>query len=237
MEELLPCFPEIFDLFLKYMKSGGFPRPAFELMEKHRVNEECFEEIYSWFRGDALKLGKSEEIMKALISRVIETFTTLISYNSLANYVGVNHRIIREYIETLKNLMHVDFCYQIDINKKIPIFRKEKKIYFTDPFILKTFERNIIGKEIVDESKIAELIAFNSFASYRIVYVYKYDKEVDFFVDGKRIEVKWSEKVEERKNTIVLTKKVYDPEKRIYPLPVYILWFVKKMLTCQLKNE
>jgi hypothetical protein len=227
MEELMPHFSEVFDLFLNYMCSGGFPKPALELIEEGEVKEDTYEEVYSWFRGDTLKLGKNEEIMKALILRVLETLTTLVSYNSLAGFVGVNHRIIREYIETLKNLMYLDFCYQIDINKRTPIFRKEKKIYFSDPFIVKCFEKNVVGKKIVDESKMAELIAFNTFTRKEKVYVYKYDKETDFFVEDKKIEVKWSGKVKSRKGTIVLTKDVYDQEKRTYPLPIFLLFYLK----------
>ena len=122
IDELLPYSSEIFNLFIKYMECGGFPKPMFELMEEGRIKEENYEAIYSWFRGDMLKLGKSEEISKALISRLLETMTTPISYNSIGNYIGITHRIVREYIETLAILLYADFCYQVDIQKNIPIF-------------------------------------------------------------------------------------------------------------------
>ncbi len=229
MEDLMLHFQEIFGLFRKYMECGGFPKPAFQLMEEGGIRQENYDEIYSWFRGDMLKLGRSEEISKALISRLLETSTTLIAYNSIGNYIGVSQRIVREYIEEMKNLMYADFCYQIDLGKNLPIFRKEKKVYFTDPFIVKAFEKKILGKEIVNESKLAEMIVFNSLkAVNENVYVIKTDEsETDFFAGGDRIEVKWSEKIEPRKGTIVLGKKEYNPKKSFFPLMIFILHYLK----------
>jgi len=229
IEDLLPYYHEIFDLFLKYMECGGFPKPALQLIEEGRIKEENYDEIYSWFRGDILKLGRSEEISKALISRVLETLTTLVAYNSIGNYIGVSHRIVREYIEELKNLMYADFCYQIDLQKKLPIFRKEKKIYFTDPFVVRTFEKKIIGRRVIDESKMAEMIAFNTLKSInKEVFVIKDNGETDFWVDSKRFEVKWAEKTSSRKNTTILSKKDYNPNTSVFQLPIFILNYLKK---------
>lgn len=228
-DELAHHFPEIFNMFLKYMECGGFPKPMFQLMEDGAINHENYEELFSWFRGDMLKMGKSEEISKALIARLIETIATPVAYNSVGNYVGISHRIAREYIETMKSLMYMDFCYHIDAVKKIPIFRKEKKMYFLDPFIVKMFEKKIIGKEITDESKMAELIAFNSLKQLnQNVFIENTNGETDFFVDGERFEVKWREQPKPRKNTVILTKKDYNPGDMLVPLPVFILYSLKK---------
>lgn len=230
MDDLMYHFSEIYNLFSKYMESGGFPGPAFDLIEKGKINEKSYEEIYSWFRGDILKLGKSEEIMKALISRLLETLTTPVSYNSLGNYVGVTHKIIRKYLETLKMLIYLDFCYKTDPQKMIPAFRKEKKFYFIDPFMVKVFEKNISGKSIVDESRLVELTVFNTLNLCGKVFISESirGKETDFLFNGEKIEVKWVEKSRERKDTVVLSKKDYHPEKNIYPVPVYIIWMLKR---------
>jgi len=228
IEELLPNYSEIFKLFVNYMESGGFPKPAFELSEGGKIPWETYEEIYSWFRGDILKLGKSEEIMKGLIIRLLQTLSTPISYHSIGKWIGITHRIVREYIETLKNLMYLDLLYQIDLGKMIPLIRKEKKIYFTDPFIVRALEKTVVGRKIVDESKMAELIAFNTFKLARNIYFLKRNMETDFLVNSVKIEVKWQEKTTPRKGTIILSKKDYNKEKNIFPLPLYLLWFLKK---------
>lgn len=229
MESLLHHFAETFSLFQNYLRCGGFPKPAFQLMEGGRISQDNYDDIYSWFRGDMLKLGRSEEISKALISRLLETSTTLVAYNSIGKYIGVSHRIVREYIEEMKNLMYLDFCYQVDLNKNMPVFRKEKKIYFSDPFIVRTFENKVFGKEIVGEPKMAEMAAFNALRSRnKDVYVIKTDdSETDFFAGGERIEVKWSERPAPRKGAIVLGKKEYDPKNSIFPLTIFLLNYLK----------
>lgn len=229
IEDLLHFSSEIFNMFLKYMKCGGFPKPMFQLMEENIIKEENYDIIYSWFRGDILKLGKSEEISKALISRLLETMTTFVSYHSLGNYVGISHRIVREYIEAMQQLMYVNFCYQIDLEKNLPIFRKEKKVYFSDSFIVSTFEKMILGKSVIDESKMAEMVVFNSLKRLaKNVYVIKLNGETDFYndVDKSRIEVKWSNKIRARKETILLSKGKYIPEKNIFPVPIFILYYL-----------
>lgn len=206
------------------MECGGFPKPALQLMEDGSIKQENYDEIYSWFRGDMLKLGRSEEISKALISRILETLTTRVAFHSIGNYIGVSHRIVREYVEEMKNLMYADFCYQLDLQKKLPVFRKEKKIYFTDPFIARTFEKKILGKTVAGETKMAEMIAFNSLkAVSRDVFIIASDGETDFWADGKKMEVKWSERVSPRKDTIILSKKDYNPKASVYPLPIFVL--------------
>lgn len=227
IEDLLYHSSEIFNLFMKYIECGGFPKPMFQLMEEGSIKEENYEAIYSWFRGDMLKLGKSEEISKALISRLLETMTTFVSYNSLGNYIGISHRIVREYIEAMQQLLYLDFCYQIDLQKNIPIFRKEKKVYVTDPFILRTFEKKILGKSVVNESKMAEMIVFNMLKRRdNKVYVIKSNGETDFYADKMKIEVKWTENVAGKEDTIVLSKKKYNPENKIFPLYIFILHYL-----------
>ena len=225
--ELLSHFSEIYRLFMAYMVTGGFPKPALELAEEGHIREETYGEIFSWFRGDALKLGKSEEIMNSVVGRLLETLSTQISYYSIAGHVDVSHWIVREYIETLKALMYLDFCYQFDPFKKLTLFRKEKKFYFSDPFVVRTFEKKIIGRSIIDESKMAELIAFNCLKRSDDVHVLKRDGETDFLSKNKKFEVKWREKPKPRKGCMVLTKKEFHPDKNIMPLPLFLLWYPK----------
>ncbi len=230
IEDLIPYSSDILSLFLKYMECGGFPRPMFQLMEEGMIKEDNYDAIYSWFRGDMLKLGKSEEISKALISRLLETMTTLVAYHSLGNYIGISHRIVREYIEAMQQLIYVDFCYQIDLEKKLPIFRKEKKVYFTDPFIVKTFERKILGKSVIDESRFAEMIVFNSLKlKGDKVFVMKFNGETDFWIKEEKIEVKWSENVKGREDIVVLSKNVFDAERKIFPAHIFILYYLKSL--------
>lgn len=129
----------------------------------------------------------------------------------------------------LKNLMPVDFCYQIDTAKKQPIFRKEKKEYFTVPFIARTIEKKVLGKDVMDAPKMAETIVFDSLKTvHNDVYVINSgEEETDFYAEGKNIEVKWSDRPKARRDTVVLSKKEYNPKDLIFPLPVFLLWHLK----------
>ncbi|MHA1595664.1 MAG: hypothetical protein ACTSXJ_09330 [Candidatus Baldrarchaeia archaeon] len=98
----------------------------------------------------------------------------------------------------------------------VPLLRKEKKVYLTDPFIVRILERYVVGRKVVDESRMTELVTFNVLSSAGSVYFVKRDSETDFMMDREMIEVKWRERVEPRRGVLVLSKKEYDPESALY---------------------
>lgn len=237
MDRLIAYQPEIFSLYIRYCESGGFPMASSQLAELGVIKSQVYDEIYSWYRGDILKLGRSEEIMSAVISKLLISETTPLSYLKIASYSGVSHRIVREYIETLRELFYLDYCRMLDPSTGMPAFRKEKKFYFTDPLITHTFEHKILGRRIIGMDRLAEQNLYATLRRHCKIYYQRWDGETDFTDGRTRWEVKWGEKPKPRRETLTLTRTQYNPEKDIAPLPVYLATLKDELWSKTLKTH
>ncbi len=119
-----------------------------------------------------------------------------------------SHNTVSKYVESLADSFVLDISYSVDITRKNACFKKEKKIYFQDPFIFHSLRSWVSGstdyfsstQSYLDDpeskSKLVESIVENHlirlmydtyqsdvFASYNYVFYWKKKgggKEVDF---------------------------------------------------------
>ena len=72
--------------------------------------------------------------------RICETRGSRISWDALKNGTEIgDSRTVAWYTEILKENFAVGCTYQVDVERKWPIYRKMKKIHFRDPFISHAF--------------------------------------------------------------------------------------------------
>ena len=197
---------ELDELLLKYLKTGGFYKPVYEYLQRGRVSQETYLMYVKWIEGDLAKLNKKISFLRPLITAIVEKVSTRTSYASLAkNSELKSHVTVRDYIEVLEGLLLLRTFYQVNPSTKTPYYRKEKKIYFTDPFLYNTFkgyshevyrDYSTEKPEILVESTVGEHLA-RQYRDYktRVMY-YQETRETDFTVlkdDLKLIgiEVKW----------------------------------------------
>ncbi len=209
--ELIPYLDD-FNKFLRlYLQCGGYLKVIYEFLENGFISEETYEIYVKWILGDLSKLGKNENIFRSIINGVIRMYSSSYSLNALAKEMEIPaHSTLSDYLGVLEELMLINNLYFFDVNKKVPVLRKQRKTYFTDPFLYSVFRGYVHGKyenyAIDDEDKIIEGIVlehlartdkyknYNGFIGY-----YSKDKETDFvFCKDKKtgIEVKWRNKVD-----------------------------------------
>lgn len=225
---------ELDKLFYKYLDCGGFPKAFFELMEEGKIKEETYDTYWRWLIHDIAKLEKSEKIATGVLIGILKNYSTKFSLSSIAKEVEIgSHVTVREYLELLENLFAIRNFYTFDLNKRIVIFRKMKKAYFTDPFLFHVFQRKILGKRTVEDyGKIVEGVIVEALIR-RIkdklkIGFYHNRKEVDICFENFGIEVRWQEKVSSKdfpnvgiKNKILVSKSKMemDEEKNLLIIP------------------
>ena len=184
--------------FNKYLKTGGIPLVINEYEKNKSIPNYIHELYYSWIIGDILKEGTNEQALKEIIKSVLITYTTPISWDSIAKRSAVkSHITVSSYTELLENLIVLFSIYFQDVSEKKVKYRKNKKIYFFDPFILHMFSERFKIK--TDDAKTVEGIV-GSFLKQRHMlddlYYTKTKQETDFVVDDIGIEVKYQNKIE-----------------------------------------
>ena len=233
--ELLPFASELSKLFNRYLESGGFPRSAYQLMEEEAVKSETYNIYVSWVLGDISKLNRSERIFRGVSTGIIKNYGVKFSLSSLAKELEIgSHTTVREYLELMEKLMVARSYFQIDPRSKKPLFRKERKAYFIDPFLYRAFKKHYLGTHQLsnnEEPRLVEgVVGEHLVRAFKEVFFRVNKREIDFIVDATTIEVKWTEKPGRTKAKLTLTKSELSlqNERAIIPTP---------MLLAQLKTN
>jgi len=188
---------ELNALLYSYLKCGGYPRPMFELMEDGRVSEETYEAYYNAIMFDVVKLEGRDTIALSVILSLIRKYGTRFSLNAVTKYVELgSHRTVGEYLELFEDIMISRNYYQAMPGKEIPLIRKERKVFFTDPFVFMMFSKrfNLAVEEKVPavvEGVVGEALR----RRYRAVHFIGGSRELDFYTGDLGIEVKWQQRV------------------------------------------
>jgi hypothetical protein len=247
--KLLIFSDEIESKFNFYLKTGGYLKAIYELFEKKKISEETYEIYVKWILGDLSKLGRKEEIFKSVLMGIVKNYCSKFSLHSIAKDTEIkSHISVADYLDILQSLLLTNQLYQLDYNKKIPVFRKEKKNYFTDPFLYSVCKGYINGKyqdysEEIKEKLIegvvcealAKLIKINLDISSSLWFYLK-KKETDFVLKQKDnligIELKWQNKVSKSdfnnfylfKKKILLSKNElkFDKENNFLIVPAHL---------------
>lgn len=236
--------PKLNKLFRDFLLTGGFPKTINEYYLSGRISNATYETFITWIENDIHKTNRSEKTVYDLLANIYRTLTTPVSFTSLARDSSLaSHFAAQEYIDILGK-MFVLFslnAFVIDQKRRDP--KKNKKIYFTDPFIfnalyVKTEEQmedpfSSIRNKI---DALMPLIAENTIAGqlqrfYPQLYWGKgAKKEIDFV--GKKeskyhfFEVKYQEKIDYSEilsvSPLTVVSKKHLAEKPIETLPLEI---------------
>jgi len=191
--ELMVFFDEILRLFSSYVQSGGYPRAFFELMEGGGISEETYRSCFDATVFDVTKLGRSEKIAASLLQGVLRRYGSKFSLNSLAKETEIgSHLTARDYLEMMEGLCVLRSYHQVDLPRKVVLYRKERKVYFTDPFLCQTFSRVLNVK--IDQAQLVEgMIGEHLTRSFGEVHFHAGKRELDFVVGETGVELKWQE--------------------------------------------
>ncbi len=183
----------LIDGFEKYLATGGFPLAIREFYERGRIIN-AYRTYIDWLKSDIAKSKRSEKLVKEIISLIIRTRLSPVSWNSVSKEVSASSpNTVREYIEFLEDLFIVKVLSFIDTNGKV-MHRKRKKIHITDPFLYSALARYV--REKVYEEQVVESTVISHLARLFNVHYWQNKKEIDAVVvkDSKLygFEVKWS---------------------------------------------
>lgn len=215
--------------FKEYLITGGFPLSVNSFFSGNNIPSYVYQLYLSWIEGDIGRAGKLERNLYQIMSRILANMCTGVSWYGLSRESGIaSHATVQEYIEILERMYVLRSVPFIDLSTKLPMYRKNKKLYFQDPLIFHCFSGKNFGiadnffteckrflNDPVSESKLVEsVVGMHIFRHYRNLFYWQGRKEIDFVAikDSKLnfFEVKYQEKVsagEFRWFTKISTKK------------------------------
>jgi hypothetical protein len=180
-------------LFLKYLKTGGFPLPVVQYFSRGKVSAGSLRVYLDWLRGDWQRAGRSDRYMKEVVSYILQTRLSPVSWLGIARETSISSpHTSQAYVETLENLLVAIVLHILSPQKKV-MYRKNKKIHIADPAIYHAFE-TYVGVEVLDETMVESAVV-SHLSRTSDVYYWRNASEVDAvcLLGDQQIgfEVKW----------------------------------------------
>ncbi|SRR5579875_1275860 len=228
-QRLLPLSSRLSELFEVYLESGGFPNPVRDIMVEGRVRSSTSSDFISSVSADLAKLRRSETFFKLAVRGILEKASSQVSYHTIAKEFGVGTvKTAISYIDLLRDLYLLNMLEAVDPSSGLPLPKKEKKLYFTDPFIYHSFSKWVMTTP-PDTTKLAEAAVVNHLSLVGNPGYIKLDGEVDIALTGLGLafEVKYGAKETPTRRVIGKLKKVYTLSKTtiddgVIPIPLFL---------------
>ena len=181
------------ELFLMYLKTGGFPIPVVQHFSRGRISSGALKVYLDWLRGDWRRAGRSDRYMKEVISYILQARLSPVSWLGIARETSISSpHTAQAYVETLENLLVARVLHLLSPQGRV-MYRRNKKIHFTDPTIYRAFA-GYTGVEVLEET-LAESVAASHLSRLCEVYFWRNSSEVDavVLINGEQVgfEVKW----------------------------------------------
>jgi hypothetical protein len=187
---------KISELFLRYLKTGGFPVPVREFFEEGKISPESKKTYLDWLRNDWRKAGKSDGYMKGILNYILRARLSPVNWLDIARETSIGSpHTAQSYVECLEDLLAVKVFNIIAPDFKV-LYRKNKKIHALDPFLYHVFSY-YTGEEVLEETVVESVVA-SHLARVFETYFWRDSSEVDVIslVGRKQVgfEVKWGPK-------------------------------------------
>jgi len=180
-EDLMFDRDRLLNLFQEYKRKGGFPKS----INGHKDAEEA---LLRGIVSEIYRHHKSIRISQDIIHSILQRIPSALSYNSIATDIGISHNTVREYMEFLEDIFILATAYVKDNTNRV-LRRREKKVFFRDPLIIKTLAgwvNHPFREDPVTESILQE----HMLRRFGEVYYYRDHYEVDAIAGNYRVELK-----------------------------------------------
>lgn len=227
-------------LFNQYLISGGFPLTINEFLTNKDIPDYVYDIYLRWIIGDITRWGKQEKILNQIMSAIISKQGSQVSLDSLAKEAEVkSHKTISSYLEILENMFVLIVLYYLELNKKIPDFNKNKKVYFFDPFLFHLFNKIINLQKSEVTPQLIEACAINNLTRIKSpfkpnIFYWKNKREVDAILKLEKdifpFEIKYQTKISGDdwrglyyfKKGVMLTKSFFKTGDKYTACPLHI---------------
>ncbi|GAB4320528.1 MAG: ATP-binding protein [Promethearchaeota archaeon] len=244
--QLGPFIRSLNQLFDAYLKTGGYFKPIYELRETGRISRQTHQIYVNWVLGEAARLNLAPTLCRQVAASILENYGSSFSLNSVAKRTSIgSHKTVDRYLEKLQELMLVNQVRAVEVATLKPVYRKNRKAYFTDPFLGRAMHHWTRGRDwpadrvsLLVEGVVAEELARlhrQNLDVDHFLWYFRGAKEVDFVVnlgEVTGVEVKWRQRVSMSdfssprvfQNRLVLSKRdlILDEETKVVPVSIFL---------------
>jgi predicted AAA+ superfamily ATPase len=148
--ELLLPFKDTLDFLLNfYIRTGGFPKSIESYIKNKRIDRRDYETIINVILSDISKRERSEDIAKQILYAIIKRLGSAYDFRAITKDTeeGISVNTVIDYLRMFEDSFLIKVLYSYDFDTRQKRQKGNKKIYFTDPFLLYAILSWIEGKD------------------------------------------------------------------------------------------
>ena len=154
---------ELRRLLNDYMLTGGVVRAVREYDESQFIPDMVYKDYADLVVKDAERWRLNERNLRKILYALFLTIGSPVSARTLAKKVGLTHQTVENYLEYLEGSYAIFQLYRLDLNRGMPMYRKARKIYFVDPFIMHALNAWVYGYSEIFEESMENLVKYRPF--------------------------------------------------------------------------
>lgn len=204
VEDAHAMYDELQFLLERYMLTGGTPKIVGQYAESGSVPDISYRAYLEGVAGQWEESGRDRASLKQISGAVIEAMGGRASWKALSDGSGLGGASsAKSCAELLAGMFVLSVVRRYDHREKIPMARRERKIYFTDPFFVHAFNAWMRGGGFMEsveyrdggaggpvlEGVVASHLARWSFDMSRQQQIFDPRERVFYWVDDKGREV------------------------------------------------
>ncbi len=146
LEELGLYGKKINDLFIDYAINGGVIKAIDTYLGEGFIPISVYNDYKEFIVGEFLKAKMNEDYLVQILTQLLETHTSPIGWETLKKQTTIRSRdTISKYVNHLQYSYIVSVIKRLKHEKNTPDYPKNKKVYFSDPFIFHAIRSWIKG--------------------------------------------------------------------------------------------
>jgi len=122
--------------FTRYLAHGGCLTAVNDIEANGAIAPATFATYCDWIRGDVLKRGKREHFLRDILSAVVRSTGSQVTWNALSKDMSIDHpATVSEYVELLARMDALIVQAALREDRLAGAPKKARKIHFADVFI------------------------------------------------------------------------------------------------------
>ena len=90
--------------------------------------------------GEWPRLGRDDNLLKRIGKEIVRSQDSHASWSNMDKNADIGSpKTVQDSVQTLSNFFVLLTTYEYNMDNESPLFRRNKKIYFVDPFFLHMF--------------------------------------------------------------------------------------------------
>ncbi len=119
-----------------YLIHGGYLPAIANFWQEQTIYPGTLRTYIEWIMGDMLKFKKTEKHVFEVLKGILTTYSSQISWHSLLKHLSIeHHKTVSDYCLLLQDIHVIYILEALNENTLMAAPKKNKKIYFQDPFI------------------------------------------------------------------------------------------------------